>query len=119
MNLFKPAYYFICWLLLATQLVFLGILAYSKIRIGRVLFFAKGEESNKGFENYFKILILLLQATFVLLVLWALLTPVAMIINKHHSRSKRINYLTGLLGFTGGVILLIIDPFGIFEWFTR
>lgn len=104
-------------LLLLAQLLFLGMLIYNKVILGRVLYYGNTEEPNNGFEKYFETLRFLLYSTFILVVIWGILTPVAVISNRRLEKDK-INILIGVLGFVIAIILLLTDPFGIFKWFT-
>ena len=104
-------------LLLLAQLLFLGMLIYNKVILGRVLYYGNTEEPNNGFEKYFETLRFLLYSSFILVVIWGILTPVAVISNRRLEKDK-INILIGLLGFVIAIILLLTDPFGIFKWFT-
>lgn len=104
-------------LLLLAQLLFLGMLIYNKVILGRVLYYGNTEEPNNGFEKYFETLRFLLYSSFILVVIWGILTPVAVISNRRLEKDK-INILIGVLGFVIAIILLLTDPFGIFKWFT-
>ena len=117
MQKIKGIYITISCLLLLSQLGFLLVLIYNKMQLGRVLYYGNIEEQNPGFEKYFTILEILLYSTFILVILWSVLTPFAVISNRRLYKEK-INIFIGLLGFAMAIILLLTDPFGIFKWFT-
>jgi hypothetical protein len=118
MRAFKNLYMLISYLLLAVQIGFLVILIYNKIFLDRVLYYGNDEDPATISLNYFYLLKFLLYATFSLMITWAILTPLAVISNKGSLAKDHINVVTGLLAFTGAIVLLIIDPMGIFKWFT-
>ena len=115
---FKDVYYVISYLLLITQIGFLSILLYNKIVRDRVLYYGNTNNPAEVSENYFYVLKYLLYATFALMIAWAILTPFAIILNRRSTQKDHIRIVTGLLGFMVAFILLIIDPFGMFKWFT-
>jgi uncharacterized membrane protein HdeD (DUF308 family) len=117
MQQFKNLYLSISWLLFISQVLVLFAWAYIKVHIGRDLYYGNPMDPNPGYENYFRILEALLYSTFVLVIAWSILTPFAVISNKGLENS-RINILLGTVGFILAIGLLIIDPFGMFKWFT-
>lgn len=118
MNNFKGVYKITSYLLLVVQLLFLFILLYNKVKLGRILYYGDINEENFGFEKYFKILRFLLYSSFGLIFLWCFLTPFAVISNRN-LRKEKIAFFPGIPGFVLAMILLFIDPFGIFKWFTN
>lgn len=117
MPIFKKLYILTSWLLLLTQLLFIGILGYNEFSLGRVLYYGDSELENIGFEKYFIALQVLLYTTFIFIIIWGILTPFAVITNRSLVKEK-INIFIGVAGFVMAIILLLIDPFGIFKWFT-
>lgn len=117
MPFFKKLYTLTSWLLLLTQLLFISIIGYNKFSLGRVLYYGNSETENIGFEKYFIALQILLYATFIFIIIWGILTPFAVISNRRLVKEK-INIFIGVIGFVLAFILLLIDPFGIFKWFT-
>ena len=117
MRNFKILYTIICCLLLLTQLLLLSILLYNKVKLGRVLYYGNSDEMNIGFEKYFITLEVLLYCTLILVIIWSMLTPFAVLSNRRLVKDK-INIYFGLIGFVMAIILLLVDPFGIFNWFT-
>ena len=117
MPFFKKLYTLISWLLFLTQLLFIGILGYNKFRLGRILYYGDSGEVNVGYEKYFITLQFLLYTTFIVIIIWGILTPLAVITNRRLVKEK-INIFIGLAGFVLAIMLLLIDPFGIFQWFT-
>jgi hypothetical protein len=118
MRAFKTLYNAISILLMTVQIGFLAILIYNKITIGRVLYYGNKDESNIGFEKYFKILQAFLYSSLILIIAWSLLTPLALFSNKKGLEKDKVDIYVGSAGFITAIILLIIDPFGIFKWFT-
>jgi hypothetical protein len=114
---FKSFYILTSCLLLLVQLLFLCLLIYNKVHLGRVLYYGNSDEPNTGFEKYFTILQVLLYSSFALIILWGILTPVAVISNRRLYKDK-INISIGIIGFFLAIGLLLVDPFGIFKWFT-
>jgi len=119
MLFFKALYNLISFLLLTTQACFFSIMIYNKMTIGRILYFGNSDEPNIGYEHYFNILVILLYASFSFMIIWALLTPLAVFSNKRSPNKNKINIHTGILSFLLAIVLLFIDPFGIFKWFTH
>ncbi|MEO7983171.1 MAG: hypothetical protein ABI688_03710 [Bacteroidota bacterium] len=118
MNNFRKLYLFTCVLLLFSQLLTLFILAYCKKVLGKVLYYGDPEEQNPGHEKYFTALEILLYSTFILVILWCILTPFAVIANRRSYEEAKINIYIGATGFVLAIILLLTDPFGIFKLFT-
>jgi hypothetical protein len=118
MRTYKDLYYVISYSLLAAQAGLVFILIYNKIVRDQVLYYGNTGKPYEISENYFYVLKFLLYTTFVLMIIWALLTPLAVISNKRSTEKDQIPVAIGLLGFISALILLIIDPFGIFKWFT-
>lgn len=118
MRTFKDLYYVISYSLLAVQAGFVFILLYNKIVRDQVLYYGNTGKPYEISENYFIVLKSLLFTTFALMIIWALLTPLAVISNRRNTEKDHIPVAIGLLGFISALILLIIDPFGIFKWFT-
>ena len=114
---FKSFYRVISGLLLLSQLLILSILIYNQYKYGMVIYFGNKNEPNAGFEKYFITLQLLLYSTFVLMTIWAIITPIAVISNRRLERDK-IKITIGVIGFLTAMVLLIVDPFGIFKWVT-
>ncbi|MDP4261137.1 MAG: hypothetical protein Q8941_01285 [Bacteroidota bacterium] len=119
MRNFKDLYYIISYSLLSVQVGFISILLYNKIVRQRVLYYGNKDEPAILTGNYFNILKFLLYSSFVLMITWALLTPLAVISNRRSMQEDRIDVIPGILGFISAVILLVIDPFGIFKWFSN
>jgi hypothetical protein len=116
---FKNIYSVISYSLLIAQIGFISIWLYNKIIYQKVLYYGNTDKPSDISQNYFDILKFQLYATFALMILWALLTPLAVISNKRSTEKDHISVVSGLLGFTSAAIILFIDPFGMFKWFTR
>lgn len=117
--MFRRSYSLICWLLLLTQLALLGLLAYTRVIFGKVLYYGDPDNPNPGFENYFRLLQALFYGTLVLIFLWAIVTPYAVLWNrKSRLELERVDLLKGGIGFILAIALLLADPFGIFRLFT-
>ena len=102
------------------QIGFISILLYNKIIYHRTLYYGGDEDPRDISTNYFYILKTLLYSTLVLIIAWAVLTPLAVLSNKRATMEKeRIGMSKGITGFIIAIILLITDPFGMFKWFTR
>ena len=120
MRTFKDLYYVISYSLLALQIGFVSIWLYNKIFYNRVLYYGNPEKAlSEISQNYFFILRFHLYATFVLMIAWALLTPLAVISNKRSTEKDHMPLVVGALGFICAIIFLLVDPFGIFKWFTK
>jgi hypothetical protein len=119
MRTFKDLYYVISYSLLIAQIGFASIWLYNKIVYQRVLYYGDPDKPVSLISlNYFYILKFQLYATFILMLLWALLTPLAVISNKGSMEKDNVPLVVGAIGFICAIGILIIDPFGIFKWFT-
>jgi hypothetical protein len=120
MRTFKDLYYVISYSLLAVQIGFVSIWLYNKMIYQRVLYYGNPDKPIAEIsQNYFDILKFQLYATFVLMIAWAILTPLAVLSNKRTVvEEERVGMSKGIIGFVAAIILLITDPFGIFKWFT-
>ncbi len=118
MQRFKKIYIIISYSLLLIQLIFLAIIAYTKIRLGSLLYYGNPEELSPIFHNYFLVLQFQLYSTFGLIIIWGILTPFAFIYNRRSLKKDKINMFPGVIGFVVAMILLVADPFGVFKWFT-
>ncbi len=94
MRYFKIFYTVTSFVLLLTQLLFLSILLYNKVKLGRVLYYGNSNEENIGFEKYFITLQVLLYCTFILVIILGTLTAFAVISNRRLVKDK-INILLG------------------------
>jgi hypothetical protein len=102
------------------QIGFVSIWLYNKMIYHRALYYGNPDKPiSEISQNYFYILKFQLYATFALIILWALLTPLAVISNKRSTEKDHIPVVIGALGFVSAIILLIVDPFGMFKWFTN
>ena len=120
MRTFKDLYIVVCYSLLTVQLGFISIWLYNKYIYHRVMYYGGEKKIEEVSLNYFYILRALLYSTFVLVVLWALLTPLAILSNKRTVvKEERVGMSKGLIGFVIAVIFLIKDPFGILKWFSK
>jgi hypothetical protein len=119
MRLFKDLYLVISYSLIIVQIGFISILLYNKLIYHRTLYYGGDKKIEEISLNYFYILRALLYSTFVLIVLWAVLTPMAVLGNKRSVVGEdHISMRMGVIGFLSAIALLIIDPFGMFKWFT-
>jgi hypothetical protein len=119
MRAFKNLYYLVSFSLLIAQIAFVSFLLYNKIVLGKVLYYGNADKPIGVSGHFFNGLRFLLYSTFTLMIVWALLTPLAVISNKRRvNDSDHIDVAIGFLGFAAAVILLFVDPFGIFKWFT-
>jgi hypothetical protein len=118
MRNFKDLYYLVSYSLLAAQIGFVSIWLYNKMAYDRDIYYGNMVKPSDISENYFNLLKILLYATFALMIIWAILTPLAVISNRRSFGKDRIDIVIGVWGFISAAILLIIDPFGIFKWFT-
>ena len=117
MRNFKHLYGVVSYTLLIVQLGILSILFYNKI-LNRPLYYGTTTSPADISEHYFVVLKTFLYSTFALMVAWALLTPVAVISNKRSTHANHIGIGVGLIGFIMAGVLLMIDPFGMFKWFS-
>ena len=117
---FKHLYAVVSYSLLTAQIGFLSIFLYNKLMYDREPDYGGDRPIDLISENYFFVLKILLYATFVLLITWALLTPLAVLANKRAvADDGRIHMTKGIAGFVLAVVLLITDPFGILKWFSK
>lgn len=120
MRTFKDLYIVVCYSLLIVQLGFISILLYNKWIYHRELYYGGDKKIEEISANYFYVLKTLLYSTFVLVIAWALLTPLAVLSNKRTVvEQERLGLSKGVIGFIMAAILLITDPFGILKWFTK
>jgi hypothetical protein len=120
MRTFKDLYLVISYSLIIVQIGFISILLYNKFIYNRTLYYGGDKEPVEISLNYFYVLRTLLYSTFVLIVLWAVLTPMAVLGNKRSViEEDHISMRMGIIGFISAIILLIVDPFGMFKWFTK
>ena len=119
MRAFKNLYYLVSFSLLIAQAGFVSFLLYNKMVLGTVLYYGDADKSNMYSGHFFNGLVILLYSTFALMIGWAILTPLAIIANRRRTNNRDyIDISFGFIGFAGAIILLIVDPFGIFKWFT-
>jgi hypothetical protein len=118
MRIFRDLYYLISYSLIAAQIGFISILLYNKMIRDRVLYYGNTNNPSEISENYFDVLKFLLYTTFAMMIAWAILTPFAIISNRRSTQKDHIHIVPGLLGFMVAFFLLVIDPFGMFKWFT-
>jgi hypothetical protein len=120
MRTFKDLYYVISYALLTVQIGFASIWLYNKMIYHRTLYYGDPDKPLSVISlNYFYILKFQLYATFALMIVWALLTPLAVISNKGSIEKDYVPVVVGAIGFVSAVSIVIIDPFGIFKWFTH
>ncbi|HLG38799.1 MAG TPA: hypothetical protein VI461_03985 [Chitinophagaceae bacterium] len=120
MRTFKDLYIAISYSLLIVQIGFISILLYNKFIYHRKLYYGGDQKIEEISLNYFYILKTLLYSTFVLIILWALLTPLAILSNKRTVvEEERVGMSKGVAGFIAAIVLLIVDPFGMVRWFTK
>ena len=120
MRTFRDLYNVISYSLIIVQIGFISILLYNKLIYNRTLYYGGDKKIEEISLNYFYILRTLLYSTFVLIILWAVLTPLAVLGNKRSViEEDHISMKMGIIGFISAIILLIVDPFGMFKWFTR
>jgi hypothetical protein len=119
MRFFKVFYTVVSYLFLIVQAGFICIWLYNKIRYDRTLFFGGDAQPEEVSANHFTVLKALLYATLLLLLVWSILTPMAIRANKRNTGDQRIHLGTGIAAFLIAITLLIIDPFGMATWLTR
>ena len=120
MRTFRDLYIVISYSLLIVQLGFISILLYNKWIYHRELYYGGDKKIEEISLNYFYILRALLYSTFILVVAWALFTPLAILSNKRTVvEEDRVGMSRGIIGFIAAIVLLITDPFGMLKWFTR
>jgi len=120
MRTFKDLYIVISYALLIVQLGFISVLLYNKWIYHRELYYGGDKKIEDISLNYFFILRALLYSTFILVVAWALLTPLAILSNKRTIvEEERVGMSKGVLGFIIAIVLLITDPFGMLKWFSK
>ena len=119
MRTFKDLYAVISYSLLIAQIGFISILLYNRLIYHRTLYYGGDEDPREISANYFYILKTLLYSTLVLIITWAVFTPLAVLSNKRATvKEERIGMSKGITGFIIAIILLITDPFGLFKWLT-
>lgn len=117
--MFPHLYRLTSLILLLIQLAFLGMLAYTKVMFGMVPYFGIAGDEPPGFEKYFTLLYVLLIATFLFIFLWAIMTPAAVLWNRRSRvEEERIDLVKGGVGFVLAVLLILLDPFGVFRHLT-
>lgn len=120
MRFFRDLYLVISYGLFMLQIGFVSILLYNKYVYDRKLYYGGEKKIEEVSLNYFYVLRFMLYSSFALMVLWAVFTPLAVLGNKRGVQpGEHISMRMGVIGFITAIVLLILDPFGIFKWFTR
>src|SRR5215471_16420787 len=100
MRIFKDLYAIISYSLLIVQIGFISIFLYNKIIYHRTLYYGGDKKIEEISANYFYVLKTLLYSTFVLVIAWAILTPLAILSNKRTVvEEERVGMSKGVAGF--------------------
>ncbi len=117
MSRIKKLYAIISWTLLLVQAGFLVIYTCSAFR-GRIVFYeAKEMNYAATLRLYFTGMNILFITSIAMFVLWCLLTPYAILLNRRIGKIM-INPWPGLLGFIFTIIHIASDPFHLLAWYT-
>jgi hypothetical protein len=115
-KIINSAHIIACYSLASCALFFLIFAIYSKLFVGRVLYFGTFDQRNNDYNNYFQALNFVLGITFFLLPVWLLISAINIVINKKSYSLNKFPYIIGVIGFIISTTLLLTDPFGLIKY---
>lgn len=116
MRFIKDIYFVASYLLAATQLFFLMIMIYCNIMYGKIFYYGNTDYPELISITYFRILLSLTYTSFVFVMAWAILTPLAVFANRGSAKKEYRDMIVGAIGFACAIILIFTDPFGMMKW---
>jgi len=114
MTLLKSIHKILCYIPISIQIFFLILAIRSNIFWEYIPYYGRVDKRNIGFQSFFDLLMILYDCLIVSLILWSLSS-----INMHMKDSFSLNKTSnkiGILGFIISIVVLFLDPFGIFKY---
>jgi hypothetical protein len=116
MRFIKDIYFVASYLLAISQLFFLLIMVYCRIKYGRIFYYGNTDYPELISITYFGILRSLTYTTFVFMIAWAILTPLAVFANRDNANKDYRDMIVGAASFICAIIIILTDPFGMTKW---
>lgn len=116
MRFIKDVYFVASYLLATSQLFFLVIMIYCRIMYGKIFYYGNTDYPEQISTTYFRILLSLTYTSFVFMIAWAVLTPLAAFASRDSTNKDYRDMIVGAAGFACAIIIIFTDPFGMMKW---